>query len=33
MVRTPKKDGEVEPRRMNHDSSTAIYITESVKDE
>ena len=31
MVRTTKKDGEVEPRRLNPDSSKGIYVTASVE--
>ena len=30
MVIIPNKDGEGDPIRMNPDSSTGIYITESV---
>ena len=32
MVRGTKKDGKSEPRIMNHDSSTGIYVTASVED-
>ena len=31
MVRTTKKDGEVEPRRLNPNSSKGIYVTASVE--
>ena len=33
MLRTPKKDGEGEPRMMNPDSSKVIYVTASVEGE
>ena len=33
IIRIPKKDREVEPRRMDHNSSAGIYVTASVEAE